>query len=183
MSLARLAPDAEHDLRLPQLVPESRALPPEVRMDAPVKNLLDIPEGDELDRSEPEPPQPADPVVAAPIDNVGGDDTEMVTGNTVEEDLSEIAREDDIADSQAVEEAENTPSETDRAQRLRVQGAEFPDVDMNAPTFDGHEPDAPLPTVPNEGFRLYGDIPTDQKSYKHIDVKQTMSFFQRSLLD
>ena len=179
MSLARLAPDAEHDLRLPQLAPESRALPPEVRMDAPVKDFMSIPEGEERYRSA---PQPADPAVAAPIDNVGGDDTEMVTGNTVEEDLSEIAREDDIADSQAVEEAENTPSETDRAQRLRVNGAEF-DVDMNAPTFDGHEPDAPLPTVPNEGFRPYGDIPTDKKSYKHIDVKQTMSFFQCSLLD
>jgi len=108
----------------------------------------------------------------------------MVNGNTLDEDFSEITREDDIADSQAVEEAENTPSETDRAQRLRrVNGAEFPDVDMNAPTFDGHEPDAPLPTVPNEGFRPYGDIPTDKRSYKHIDVKQTMSFFQRSLLD
>ena len=199
MSLARLAPDAEHDLRLPQLVPESRALPPEVRMDAPVKELLSIPEGEERDRSATQQTDPSvaavdgngngdgtafvtgatleEDAVAAPIDNVGGDDTEMVNGNTLEEDFSEIAREDDITDSQAVEEAENMPSETERAHRLRVKGSEFPDVDINAPTFDGHEPDAPLPTVPNEGFRPYGDIPTDKRSYKHIDVKQTMSFF------
>jgi len=49
MSLARIAPDAEHDLRLPQLALESRAPPPEARVDARVDALLRIPEENEID--------------------------------------------------------------------------------------------------------------------------------------
>jgi len=149
-------------------------------MDAPVEDLLSIPKGEENDWLA---PLPTDPAVAAPLDNVGGDDTEIVNGATLDEDFSEIARDKDRSKSQAGGESENVPSESDRAKKLRENGPAFPGIDMDKPTFEGHEPDAPLPTIPNKGFRPYEQIPTDKKSYLHVDVKQALSFFQRSLLD
>jgi len=164
MSLARPAPDAEHDLRLPQIAPGFSA-PLPVHLDTPLDG---IPEVDEIRTDDPPPNDPATP---AGGEDVAADETTMVNGSEGGEDFSEI------------QEVDDDSSETDCPKKLRERGAEFPIVDVDAPTFPGEVVDTPLMTVPDEGFRPYQEAPTDKKSYLQIDVQQTMSFFQRSLLD
>ena len=161
MSLALPAPDAEHDLRLPQIaVGLSAPLP--VRLETLME---DIAEADEIMAND---PQPNDLPITAANDDVPAE-TDIGTTRVVEEDFSEIQEDD--------------PSETDRERLFRQRGPQFPDVDVDAATFHEDHEDTPLETIQDEGFRPYQEAPTDKKSYLLIDVQQTMSFFQRSLLD
>jgi len=182
MSLARLAPDAEHDLRLPQLAPLARSTPPEAHTEARVEvcvnallNHVDAGTSELtsiVEESEP----------AAQEDAAGFEGDRMVAGvereaggaraTGVQDDFSDITEADPV-------------EEDSRAERLKKNGARFLDRTTEPMWPDEAELKPPMPTVPNdeEGFSAYAQIPTYKMSYLRIDVKQAMTFFRRSLLE
>ena len=144
MSLAHLAPDAEHDLRLPQLAPLAQSTPPEARVEARAEAHVNAPlyhvdaGGEDLLSIAEEPEHAAEEGAAG---SAGGEIVADEGGDAEEQPTLAVPAPDDLSDI-----TETDPVEPDsREAKFRKNGPAF-DVDMEKPMWPNQaELKPPLP--------------------------------------